>query len=261
MSVSYPEGSFFGAAPAAAVHSLGHGALGLIYSSSFLYAGFIGLGALWLASYVGHGGYTGVIGSDYDYYDYGGYGDSGGYGGYQNDGYGGGYNRRTRGPSQARHPARTGHKKSHWKDRRKSEWLRKKRSADEFFDREVNYEYYDNFDNSDRLKVQNQEEQMIEHLKRSDTGNCGMRLVCELSGIQHRSLTKEEWDILQFIRSGDVRFNMVRPGQGVSSSSVVLRDYKDAADFGAKRGNCRKKYRKCRYSASEMMTLIRVLKK
>lgn len=44
------------------------------------------------------------------------------------------------------------------------------------------------------------EEHLVEVIRRDDTNECGLRLVCELAAIRHRPLYRDEWEILKFIR-------------------------------------------------------------
>ncbi|XP_018008439.1 uncharacterized protein LOC108666132 [Hyalella azteca] len=246
-----------------AYSGLAHGALGLVYSASFLNAGFIGLGALWLASYLGHGGFGGVIGDDYGDYDYyGGYGDyGGGYGGYKDQKGGYGHRPSYGAPSPYGNRGRIGGSSRHGKNnKRNSEWIRKKRSTDIA---EGGYIHGDIRRSKGRKyrRTRNEEEIIVDELKRRDANGCSMRLVCEISAVKFRALRKEEWDILQFVRSGDALFNIAHPGQGVRSSSPVLADYRAAAKFGRTGGACSQRYRNCPYSATEIINFIHVLKR
>ncbi|KAA0203470.1 hypothetical protein HAZT_HAZT010694 [Hyalella azteca] len=185
-----------------AYSGLAHGALGLVYSASFLNAGFIGLGALWLASYLGHGGFGGVIGDDYGDYDYyGGYGDyGGGYGGYKDQKGGYGHRPSYGAPSPYGNRGRIGGSSRHGKNnKRNSEWIRKKRSTDIA---EGGYIHGDIRRSKGRKyrRTRNEEEIIVDELKRRDANGCSMRLVCEISAVKFRALRKEEWDILQFVR-------------------------------------------------------------
>ena len=170
--------------------------MGILYSTSFLQAGFLGLGALWLASYLGHGGYGGHGAlkrtAAFGYGDpYGGHGGYGGYGGYGDYGGGGGY-----GPHHGGYGAPTPYHRSdsHMADSKLPPWppspfKRKKRY--------VGAELEDVYWHEGGIK---EEELMVSTAHDLDSDKCGLRLVCELAAIRNRNLSPDEQDILDFVR-------------------------------------------------------------
>ena len=250
----------------------GAGSLGLLYSTTSMYAGFVGLGALYTALFLNQKGYGnrgyagggGGYGNGYGYgggYRYGG-GYGGGYGRHHGGGYGygggykeeyghggsGGYNNfgppKSKGYSKGQKFGYMGsshfnvydheksridhgnghnnqgkghvdpgkhhndHEKSHT-DHEKGCHHKKKRSASEnpsYYSFPTNYqkpdllELHDDPRNIKTAFHTTKEEQLLKAIRSSDTENCGLRLVCDLAVVDDRPLSRQEWQIMQFIR-------------------------------------------------------------
>lgn len=62
-------------------------------------------------------------------------------------------------------------------------------------------------------------------------------------------------------RTGDMLFNIVKPGQSVTGDSAILHDYKEAGLYGTRGGACWDKFKYCIYTAHEMMVMIRTVRR
>lgn len=205
----------------------GTGGMGLLYSTSFLHAGFLGLGALWLASYMGHGGFGGHGGHSYPAYGGGyggGYNDFGGggygppHGGYgpPHGGYGpphGGYGPPPHGgyssPKDGYGPPHGGYghdghgrrsyaRSGNFDENAGKTVKRMKRAVEQVIP------LFTQAGTEERQRAaqssNTEEEQLLNLIKINDSQSCSLRLVCELSAIKHRFLERDEWEILKFVR-------------------------------------------------------------
>ncbi|KAK7068904.1 hypothetical protein SK128_012583 [Halocaridina rubra] len=96
-------------------------------------------------------------------------------------------------------------------------------------------------------------ERTLTLIRQQDITGCGLRLVCELAGLNEEELDEEQKAILSLVdMANDHRHT---PGEGILPS-LGATDYKAARTVGIMQGDCGTSFPMCSLNGTELMQVI-----